>query len=89
MCDENLYGVVSVVEYIKFDEESKNELLEEKSFLGYLISGIKDGFKISYINAEPKLYESTYLCTFQIEARLISNIYKVIHKRRGEVRIIF
>jgi hypothetical protein len=57
-------------------------------FLGQVIGSIKDGIKIAYLNGEPRIYESTYLCTFQIEIQHIGKIYSVINKRRGEVNYI-
>lgn len=101
-----MYGVVCVLEYIRYDKEFyKNfEKVEEKingeieteelvnkyyyqfgPYLGQVIHTIKDGVKMSYLNGEPRLFEATYLCTFQIALKNLGQIYPVISKRRGEI----
>lgn len=54
-------------------------------YLGQVIHTIKDGVKMSYLNGEPRLFEATYLCTFQIALKNLGQIYPVISKRRGEI----
>ena len=142
LCDEKMYGVITIIDHISFDkefykkldnssefyekekelrekesntekekkgmiEESDNikEIVEEKKvdenelfnkfyyqfgpFLGQVIGSIKEGIKISYLNGQPRLFEATYLCTFQIEVTHIGKIYTVISKRRGDVNFYF
>ena len=66
------------------DEFNKN-YYQFGLFFGQVTSTVKDGCKGAFINGEPRLYESVYLCTFQIEAIHIGKIYGVINKRRGEI----
>lgn len=67
------------------EDDFKKKYYSYGPFLGQVIGCIKDGFKKAFINGEPRLYESMYLCTFQIEIKDISTVFSVISRRRGEV----
>ena len=55
------------------------------SFLGQIISLVKDTCRKSYLCADPRLYEALYLCTFQLNQENVGKIHSVINKRRGEI----
>jgi len=88
LCEEPMHGVGIILEEIIFDwDELPEQGISDKfgPFSGQVISCIREGCRLAFLSASPRLVEPMLRLDIQATSDALGSTYGVISKRRGTI----